>query len=150
MDRALVAAILLAVAGVAALVLQRRSRTDAPTQQRYAVPAQLDRADFTEPTRSWLVVAFTSATCDTCADLTMKVAALRSDDVAVEVVEVGADPARHERYAIDAVPTLLVADGAGVVHASFVGPVTATDLWATVAELREPGSVPEGCNHGQP
>jgi hypothetical protein len=36
-----------------------------------------------------------------------------------------------------------------VVRATFVGPVTATDLWASVAELREPGSLPpDGCDHG--
>jgi hypothetical protein len=33
-----------------------------------------------------------------------------------------------------------------VVRASFLGPATATDLWAALAELREPGSVPEGCH----
>ena len=48
-------------------------------------------------------------------------------------------------HTITAVPTLVVADADGVVRASFLGPVTATDLWAAVAELREPGSVPPGC-----
>jgi hypothetical protein len=43
---------------------------------------------------------------------------------------------------------VVVADAAGVVRAGFVGPPTATDLWATVAELREPGAVPPGCDHG--
>jgi hypothetical protein len=38
-----------------------------------------------------------------------------------------------------------VADAEGAVRASFVGPATATDLWAAVAELRDPGSVPPGC-----
>ena len=33
----------------------------------------------------------------------------------------------------------------GAVRRSFVGEPTATDLWAELAELREPGSVPEGC-----
>jgi hypothetical protein len=30
-----------------------------------------------------------------------------------------------------------------VVRASFVGPPTATDLWAAVAEARQPGVSPE-------
>jgi hypothetical protein len=35
------------------------------------------------------------------------------------------------------------------VRASFLGPVTATDLWATLAELRSPGTLPtDGCDHG--
>jgi hypothetical protein len=29
------------------------------------------------------------------------------------------------------------------VRAGFAGPVTATDLWAAVAEARQPGSSPE-------
>lgn len=143
------AGVLLALAGIAAVVLNRRDR-DAPTQARWTIPAQLDRADFARPDAPWLVVAFTSATCDTCADVTVKVEALSSSEVAAAVVEAGVDREIHDRYGIDAVPTILVANAAGVVQASFVGPVTATDLWATVAEAREPGSVPEGCDHGQP
>jgi hypothetical protein len=38
-----------------------------------------------------------------------------------------------------------VADQDGSVRASFLGPVSSTHLWAAVAELREPGSVPPGC-----
>jgi hypothetical protein len=30
-----------------------------------------------------------------------------------------------------------------VIRAAFSGPVTATDLWAAVAECRSPGSSPE-------
>jgi len=46
----------------------------------------------------------------------------------------------HDRYGIDAVPTVVVVDADGVVRGSFIGPVTATDLWAGVAEIRQPGS----------
>ena len=74
---------------------------------------------------------------------------LASDAVAVQDVEVTAAPEVHRKYAIDAVPAVVVADGTGVVRAAFLGPVTATDLWATVAELRAPGTLPsEGCDHG--
>ena len=38
----------------------------------------------------------------------------------------------------DAVPTIVVADEQGVVRASFVGPPSATDLWAAVAKARDP------------
>ena len=64
--------------------------------------------------------------------------------MAVEEVEYGTDRALHERYSIDAVPTLVIADAQGVVVATFLGPMTATDLWAAVAEAREPGSTPGG------
>ncbi len=49
----------------------------------------------------------------------------------------------HRKYHIDAVPIVVVADRLGVVRASFVGPMSATDLWAAVAEARHPGSSPE-------
>lgn len=147
MDRLLVALAVVAVAAVVAVVLSRR-KPDAPTSAGWTVPAQLDRADFVRPDAEWLVVVFSSATCDTCAGVVRNADALDSPVVAVQDVEVGAQSDLHDRYGIDAVPTLVVADADGVVRASFVGPVNATDLWATVAELREPGSVPEGCDHG--
>jgi len=148
-DRLVVAAAFVAVAVAVALLLRRR-RPDAPTQPTWTVPAQLDRHDFARPEAPWLVVLFTSSTCGSCADLIAKAAALESDTVAVHDVEFVACRDLHERYAIDAVPTVVIADADGVVQGSFVGPVTAADLWATVAELREPGSTPPGCDHGQP
>ena len=49
----------------------------------------------------------------------------------------------HRRYELAAIPTTVVADADGVVRRAFVGAFTATDLWAAVAELRDPGSTPE-------
>ena len=138
MQRLIVAAAIVAVAATIALSIRRRARPDAPTQQRHRVPAQLDRADFSNPDVDWLIVVFTSATCDTCADTVTKAQVLASRSVVVEEVEYASDRERHRRYAIDAVPTLVVADSEGVVQASFVGRVSATDLWAAVAEVREP------------
>ena len=146
MERILVALALAAVAVGVALVLQRR-RADAPTQppSGFEAPAQLDRADFVQPGAPWLVCVFTSSTCSTCAEVWSKAVLLDSDQVAVQEVEVSTEPDLHERYAIEAVPIVAVADTEGVVRASFLGPVSSTHLWAALAELREPGSVPEGC-----
>lgn len=126
------------VAGAAAIAgfFSRRLR-DAPTQSAFAVPTQLDRTDFVQPTAPWLVAVFTSATCNTCADIETKARALESQSVAVHVAEFGSQRALHERYHIDAVPTLLIANSDGVVRQSFVGAVTATDLWAALARVRE-------------
>ena len=144
----LVAVPVVIVACVIAVVLQRRSQPDAPTQPReYAVPSQLDRDDFERPDAPWLVVVFTSGTCLSCAGTMERALPLASDAVAVQEVEFVENKALHERYAIDAVPMLLVADDEGVVRASFIGTPTAADLWAALAELREPGSVPPGCDH---
>ncbi len=148
MERIALAVVLAVVAlGVAAL-LQRRQRPDAPVRTGYLLPAQLDRADFARPEAPWLVTVFTSATCNTCQGVWDRAQPLASDAVAVQEVEYQANRLLHDRYAIEAVPTTLLADVDGVVAASFLGPVTATDLWAAVAEAREPGSTPGGCAPG--
>ncbi len=148
MERVVLAVVLAVVAlGVAAL-LQRRQRPDAPVRTGYAVPAQLDRADFARPDAPWLVAVFTSATCSTCQGVWQRAQPLGSEAVAVQEIEYQADRALHDRYEIDAVPTTLVVDAAGVVASSFLGTVTATDLWAAVAEARDPGSTPRGCAPG--
>jgi hypothetical protein len=141
-ERVLIAAALVAVAVAVAILLERR-RPAPPTQPRWAVPGQLDRRDFARAEAPWLVVVFTSSTCDSCAGATAKARVLESPQVAVEDVAVQDRPDLHRRYGIDAVPLLVVADAEGVVRASFVGPPTATDLWAAVAEARAPGSSPE-------
>ena len=132
---AIVVAVVL-LAGVLSFVMRRR-RPDAPTQPTWMVPAQVDRNDFVDPTAPWLVAVFTSSTCGTCAGVFEKAKALSSEVVAVDDVEFGARRAEHLRYGIDAVPSVIVADRDGVVRASFVGPVTAADLWAAVAEVRD-------------
>jgi hypothetical protein len=145
-ERVLIALVLAGVALVVAAVVQRRQRPDAPVRTGYAVPAQLDRADFPRPEAPWLVAVFTSATCNTCAGVWERAQPLESEAVAVVEVELVAQRELHERYGIEAVPTAVVVDGEGVVQRSFLGPVTATDLWAAVAEAREPGSTPDACH----
>jgi len=144
--RLLIALVIVAVAAGVAYVVQRRRTPDAPTQRRYNVPEQLDRDDFDRPDAPWLVAVFTSDTCDKCADVASKAAVLATDEVAVQNVDFIADRALHDRYDVDAVPTLVIVDGAGVTRRSFLGPMTATDLWAAVAEARDPGSTPESCD----
>lgn len=130
--------VVLAVAYCAALfgIISKRRR-DAPTQSVHESPTQLDRADFSQPSTPWLVVVFTSATCRTCADMEAKAQVLASDSVAVHISEFSAQRDLHKRYNIEAVPTLLLVDRQGVVRQSFVGPVTATDLWAALARIRK-------------
>ncbi len=145
MERALTALALAAIVLAVVAVAQRRRRPDAPVRTGYTVPEQLDRADFAGTDLPWLVAVFTSATCDSCAGVWERARHLECAEVAVQQVEVGGHRDLHDRYAIEAVPLTLVADAAGVVRQSFLGPVTATDLWAAVAELREPGSTPGPC-----
>ena len=73
---------------------------------------------------------------------------LESQAVAFQEVEAGERRDLHDRYAVDAVPMVLLVDGVGVVRAHHLGPVTATHLWESLAELRQPGSMPDGCDTG--
>jgi hypothetical protein len=145
-ERIALAVALAVVALAVAALLQRRQRPAAPVRTGYTVPEQVDRADFARPEAPWLVAVFTSATCDTCHGVWERAQPLESDVVAVQELEHGAERALHDRYAIEAVPATLVVDADGVVVKSYLGPVTATDLWAAVAEAREPGSTPDTCH----
>jgi protein-disulfide isomerase len=135
MERLLIVAAVVGFAAGVAVVVRRR-RPEPPTQGKWPVPTQLDRADFDRPDAPWLVVVFSSTTCLSCADAVEKAEVLASAEVVVQDVEVTANPDLHRRYGIDAVPVTVVADGDGVVRASFVGAPSATDLWAAVADLR--------------
>jgi thioredoxin-like negative regulator of GroEL len=75
------------------------------------------------PTGTPLVVVFASATCNSCPVVWEEVVSLGNEGLSIERIDVQDDPKRHERYRIDGVPTTLVADGEGVVRASFFGPL---------------------------
>ena len=125
------------VVALLANLWQRKRQVDAPTQGASEVPTQIDRSDFVRPDAPWIVLAFTSATCQTCSDIERKVRVLETKSVAMQILEYTAERELHERYKIDAVPTVLMADANGVVQAHFLGPVSATDLWAALARVRD-------------
>jgi thiol-disulfide isomerase/thioredoxin len=128
--------VLVAASVAVALVLARRRPPASPVRDGDRIPRQLHRGDFPDPGAPWLVVLFTSSTCDSCKAMAPKVDALSSSAVATCEIEYTAHRDLHERYGIEAVPLVLVADDRGEVRASFEGPTTATDLWAAVAEVR--------------
>jgi len=146
-DRLIILVVVAAAAATLAFLVQRR-RPDAPIRTGWTVPEQLDRRDFAHPDAPWLVAVFTSASCDSCAAVVDVAEPLASDAVAVDVVEVGERREVHDRYAVDAVPMVLLVDTLGVVRDHHLGPVSAAHLWGSLAELREPGSTPDGCDAG--
>ena len=146
MERLVVAAVIVAVAVAVTTVLRHRRRPEPPMQAgrvRWPVPVQLDRDDFTRPDVPWLLAVFSSATCLSCAEALEKAAVVACAEVVVDDVPVESRREVHTRYGIEAVPTVVLADAEGTVRASFVGPPSAADLWAAVAEARHPGSSPE-------
>jgi hypothetical protein len=140
--RIVLAAVLVAIAIVVAWRLRAQPAAE-PVQPPGDIPRQLHRADFTRPDAPWLVVLFASATCESCATMATKVAVLESTDVAVATAEYPSARDIHERYRVESVPLVVVADSEGVTRGAFLGPTSATDLWAALAELRSPGTTPE-------
>jgi hypothetical protein len=132
---AIVAIVLVVAIGLNKLLSKRT--VQAPTQASPSMPTQIDRKDFSEATKDWLVLAFTSSSCNTCADIERKAVVLESRSVAVDICEYTSHREMHKKYAIDAVPTLLIADAQGVVHKGFLGPASATDIWAALARVRD-------------
>lgn len=114
-------AVVLGVAAVVAAAVLRRRRPDGPPVRRWAVPAQLDRADLGVDA-PWVAVVFTAATCGSCAAaLTATREAFAGAGVPVVEVEAGRRADLHRRYGIEAVPTVVVADPEGVVRVSHLG-----------------------------
>ncbi len=147
MSRLIATVAVLAIAGLIAYLLRRR-RPEAPTQPRlWPVPVQLDRSDFTRPEAPWLVAVFSSATCDSCVSVIEKARVVEATDVAYQEISYQRDRPLHDRYGVEAVPMVLVADSDGVVAKSFVGEVTAIDLWGAIATARDPSSAPEPHDH---
>ncbi len=135
MDRIILVMGAVAIAGAVAAILSRRP--DPPASNTHHVPHRLDRSEFSGEATPWLVAVFTSATCNTCAGVIEKARHLEATEVAVQEIEITEAKALHDRYGIDAVPTLVIADIDGLVQQAFLGPVTTADLWAAMAELRE-------------
>jgi hypothetical protein len=135
-DRYVVAVALAAAAAAVARWLSRRTRANAsPVAPTYDAPSGVDRDDFDRPEVPALIVVFASATCLSCADAIARARELDSETVTVAVVEASERRDLHRKYAIEAVPIVVVADAAGTVTASFVGVPPRTDLATAVADV---------------
>ncbi len=129
------------VAGTAAVALavgwyMQSRRPAPPLSTTHSLPEQLDRSDFEGPSNPWLVAVFTSETCSTCAKVWQSAQFLATDEVVVQNIEATRDADLHERYGITAVPGVVIADRAGVVHRSFLGPPSSSELWSGLDEAR--------------
>lgn len=127
------------IALVLALVILRTSRrTENTVVNQFDVPTIIDRKDFSEYKANTMVIVFSSRVCDSCSSVLAKAAALQSD--AVDVVNVEFEDKQgkelHSKYEIQAVPTTVICQQSGEVLQSFIGPVSATDLWAASARAR--------------
>lgn len=133
MIQIVVAVAIVVVGAVVAYVVRRRDAGTFARGERWSVPAQLERMDFDEPHTPRIVVVFTSQTCDACATTWERVLEVVTDDMARQEVSYQERRDLHDRYGIDAVPTVLVADVEGVVEGSFVGPPSVDELTEMLA-----------------
>ena len=137
-----------AVAGAVAWFLQRRDRPE-PERGRVVDGPRAGRPERLRPARravaggAVLVVHLPGVP----GHRRQGRASWRPTSVAVQEIDSIERKDLHDRYGIDAVPLLLVVDDGGTVRRHFIGEPTATDLWAALAELREPGTVPPSCTH---
>ncbi len=122
--------ILVTAAATIALVVNRRG-PDVPTSPSFGVPQQLDRDDFATPEVEWLFALFSSQTCLACIDARLVLQAVDSSSAQVHEIEVESNRALHDKYSIDAVPTIVLADHEGVVQWSYLGAPDAE----TIADL---------------
>ena len=136
MDRFYLLLLVASVAGILAYKFQRSS-SDTPVRTGWSIPDQVNRKDFLSPDIPWLVAVFTSSSCDTCSEVVSKTVPLASSQVVVHEVEAKKDKDLHDRYKIEAVPLVALIDTQGVVRSHFLGPVSSSDLWSSLAELRE-------------
>lgn len=127
---------LLAISALA-IYFQRRKSTEIVVSN-FEAPVKIDRDDFKECSAEYLVVVFSSQTCKSCQNVIEKAKVLQSSSVDVQNLDYteSGGKALHLKYEIEAVPTTLIVDSNGVVQESYIGPVTATDLWAGLAKTR--------------
>ena len=129
--------ITLIVISAVAIIVQRRKKHDISVTN-FEAPIKLDRNDFKDYASAYIVVVFSSQACNSCEGVVAKANVLQSDVVDVVNVDYTTTKGKalHKKYEIEAVPTTVICDVNGVVQESFIGSVTATDLWAALAKVR--------------
>lgn len=131
----LVLVVVIAAAAVVVAAVIRRRRPDAPATGSGQVPLQIDRSDLPPGLETWVLLAFTSPTCASCAHVWRQAQALRRPGLSVVDADTESHRALHQRYRIDAVPLVVLIDADGVTQRWFLGPVADGDLAAAVDEL---------------
>ena len=115
--------IILSFAASAAAVFLKKFNTKNFTNSGWSVPGHIDRNDFEFSDANWLAVIFSSDTCETCKPAVAESMKLSTLGIAVQEIPVETKKHLHQKYDIDAVPMLLLADEFGVVKSSHLGPV---------------------------
>mgnify|MGYP001170249808 FL=1 len=115
--------LVLTLGGVAVGIsfIANKRKPDTPTVPKFVLPFQLDRNDFENVESDWLLVLFSSDTCDSCNFVHDQISNLTLPSLQVQNVEFPSDNLLHKKYSVSSVPSLLLANQNGVVEWSFAG-----------------------------
>jgi len=87
--------------------------------------------DFEKPQGKWLLIFFSSDTCNSCNNVRSLINDLTDDSFHIQEIEFPKRKDLHQRYGINSVPIVLIANEEGVVIWSFAG-VPPSDLISDV------------------
>ncbi len=120
---AITVALVIVLGGVAfgVSLLANKRKPDTPTVPRFVLPYQLDRSDFDGTNLEWLLVLFSSQTCDSCITVLNRINKLAIENLHVQNVEFPSGKYLHTKYSVGSVPSLLLASPEGIVKWSFAG-----------------------------
>ena len=127
MSRVIVLVLLSSAASLTAVLLRKLNKRNFLTSG-WSIPGHLSREDFWFTNESWLVVIFSSESCETCKPLVAESMKLSSLGIAIQEIAVETNKDLHEKYGIDAVPMLLLVDKFGVVRSSHLGPTNSEEV----------------------
>ena len=122
MSRLIVLVALSCGASLVAVLLRKLNYRNFMTSG-WSTPGHLSREDFGFRDEPWLVVIFSSESCETCEPVVAEGMKLASLGIAIQEVAAETNKGLHEKYDIDAVPMLLLVDKFGVVRSSHLGPI---------------------------
>lgn len=133
------------IAVLAVLLFSARRKAEETKPTSYDLPSVIEVGDIND-TATVHVLMFSSTSCEGCSGVWDKAKVLESKEVEVLNISYQDEQGKklHEKYQIEAVPSLLITDKQGNTLKAFMGSVTATDLWAAVAEAR--GAQIESCS----
>ena len=122
MSRLIVLVALSCGASLAAVLLRKLNYRNFVTSG-WSIPGHLSREDFGFLNEPWLVVIFSSESCETCKPVVAEGMKLTSLGIAIQEVAAETNRGLHEKYDINAVPMLLLVDKFGVVRSSHLGSI---------------------------
>jgi len=122
MSRLIVLVVLSCGASLVAVLLRKLNYRNF-VKSGWSIPGHLSREDFGFLYEPWLVVIFSSESCETCKPVVAEGMKLASLGIAIQEVAAETNKGLHEKYDIDAVPMLLLVDKFGVVRSSHLGPI---------------------------